>query len=164
MGATRIVIIGGSYEEPRYGGTVQWSEYDVYLRQPGGGKDSRHSDGMTYLTSTGAHREVQKRVPTSDVSRELVNFIQLRSNSTTLPPLRGEIKKSDFVVNAASVGPTPRFAVEIVENARLAGVQRAWEANSTVSSVQTCIDKGLGQTLIIAFASSSTTVPSTGAV
>ena len=164
MGETRIVITGNPYQEPRYGGTVQWSEHDVYLRHPGGGKDSRHSDGKTYLTSTEPSRDLLERLPTSDVSRELINFIELRSGTTEPPLLRGTIRPSDFVVNTDTIGPTPRFAVEIVENSRLDGVQCAWEANSTVSSVQTCIDKGLGQSLLIAFAGSNTTPPSTGAV
>ena len=164
MGEVRIVISGAPYPEPRWGGTVQWSEHHVYLRHPGGGKDSRHSDGKTYLTSTGSTREVQERIPTSDVSRELVNFIELSPDSTAPPVLRGSVKESDFVVDTASLGPTPRFAVEIVENSRLDGVRRAWEANSTVSSVQTSMDKGLGQSLLIAFASLSRTAPSTGAV
>lgn len=163
MGESRIVLHGPPYQEPRYCGMVQWDSHNVYLRHAGGGKDSRHSDGATYLTSTEAERTLQQRLPTSEVGRELVNFISLPAESTGPPPLRGATRKSDISVNTASVGTMPRFAVEIVSDSRLPGVVAAWESTSGVSSVQTCIDKGLGQHLVVAFAGSSTSVPSTSA-
>jgi hypothetical protein len=163
MGKIGIVLIGEPYDEPRYAGEVSWSARNVYLRHPGGGKDSRHSDGRTLLTSTEASRQSQLRVPTSDVSRELVNFVQLRSGATEPPVLRRPIRPDDLVVGTASVGTAPRFAVEIVASSRAPGVAAAWRATSGVSSAFTYVDKGLGQSIVVAFAGSATTTPSTGA-
>jgi len=97
------------------------------------------------------------------VSRELVNFIALRAGTTGPPPIRGDPRSSDLTVRTESVGTAPRFAVEIVDDSRLSGVVAAWGSTSGVSSVQTCIDKGLGQHLVVAFAGESTAIPSTSA-
>ncbi len=162
MPGFRIVLTGPPYEEPRYYGAVQWDDRNVYLRHPGGGKDSRHSNGATYLTSTGSNRELETRIPTSAVGRELVNFISLKPTVAEPPILRGSIRPTDLVLPTTSAGTAPRLAVEIVANARLDGVRRAWEQNSTVSSVRTYVDKGLGQTLFVALAGTKTSIPSTG--
>jgi hypothetical protein len=160
----RIVLEGPPYPEPRYYGEIAWNQRNVYLRHPGGGKDSRHSDGGTRLTSTGSQRAVETRLPTSAVSRELINFISLKPPLAEPPPLRGRIRATDLVLRTSSAGTMPRLAVEIVSDTRLAGVIAAWEATSTgASSVQTYRSKGLGQTLLVALAGSRTNVPSTGA-
>ncbi len=161
MADVRIVLEGSPYAEPRYYGTLQWNDRNVYIRHAGGGKDSRHGDGATFLGTTGPARATERRVPTSEISRELLNFISLRPPLTEPPPLRGPIRFTDLVLKTTSAGTIPRLAVEIVENARVPGVVAAWERNSTVSSVRTCIDKGLGQTLIVALGGSRTEPPST---
>lgn len=163
MGEMRIVLVGQPYAEPRYYGSLAWRERDVYVRHPGGGKDSRHGDGVTYLTSTEHSRTSELRVPTSDITRELVNFIQLPSSQSEPQPLRGPIRPTDLILHTMSVGTTPRLAVEITANQYLPDVLSAWQAYSTASSVQTQIDKGLGQTLIVALTASSTSMRSTGA-
>ena len=157
----RIILKGPPYSEPRYYGTLQWNDRNVYIWHPSGRKDSRHSDGATFLATTGAMRAVETRVPTSQIGRELVNFISLRRPLTEPRRLRGPVRASDLVLRTTSAGTVPRLAVEIVENARAAGVCAAWERNSTVSSVLTLVDKGLGQKLIVAFAGSGQEVPST---
>jgi hypothetical protein len=162
MADMRTVLVGQPYAEPMYYGALAWSDRDVYIRHPGGGKDSRHNNGVTYLTATGDSRTSQLRVPTSDVTHEVVNFIQLPS-SEAAEPLRGSIKATDLVLNTTSVGTTPRLAVEIVANTYLPAVLAAWQTHSTVSSVQTLVDKGLGQTLVVALAPSSTSMRSAGA-
>lgn len=159
----RIILEGPPYGEPRYYGTLQWNDRNIYIRHPGGRKDSRHSDGVTFFGTTGSERVVERRVPTSEVSRELVNFITLKPPLTEPPRLLGPIRASDLVLRTTSAGTAPRIAVEIVENSRVPGVVGAWERNSTVSSVRTCIDKGLGQALIVALAGSRTDSPSTSA-
>ncbi len=159
----RIVLEGQPYPSPRYYGLLQWNERSVYLRHPGGGKDSRHANGATYLASTGSQRAFEQRVPTSEVSRELVNFVSLQRPLTEPPPLRGSLRGTDLILRTTSAGTVPRLAVEIVENARVPGVLAAWERYSTVSSVQTHVDKGLGQTLVVALAGSRTEPPSTSA-
>ena len=159
----RIILKGPPYSEPRYYGAVQWNDRNVYIRYAGGGKDSRHADGPTFLASTGAGRSLELRVPTSEVSRELVNFVTLRPPLDEPPPLRGPIRESDLVLPTTSAGTMPRLAVEIVQNTRVAGVAAAWERCSGVSSVKTCVDKGLGQSLLVALAGAHTTPPSTSA-
>ena len=57
----RIILKGPPYSEPRYYGTLQWNDRNVYIWHPSGRKDSRHSDGATF-----------------QVGRELVNFISLK--------------------------------------------------------------------------------------
>lgn len=156
------MLVGQPYAEPMYYGALAWGDRDVYVRHPGGGKDSRHSDGVTYLTSTNDSRTSELRVPTSDVTREVVNFIQLPS-SNAAESLRGAIKPTDLILNTSSVGTTPRLAVEIAADNYLPAVLAAWQTYSTVSSVQTQVDKGLGQTLIVALAPGSTSMRSTGA-
>jgi hypothetical protein len=159
----RIVLNGPPYAEPRYYGALQWNDRNVYIRYAGGGKDSRHSDGGTFLASTGHGRSFEQRLPTSEVSRELVSFISLKAPMTEPPPLRGPIRKSDLVLPTTSAGTAPRLAVELVENSRVSGVLAAWERNPTVSSVQTYVDKGLGQTLVVALAGAHDGPPSTSA-
>jgi hypothetical protein len=164
MAEIRIVIEGPPYPEPRYYGEIAWNEHNVYLRHPGGGKDSRHSDGGTRLTSTGSQRSLETRLPTSAVSRELINFISLKPPLSEPPPLRGAIRSTDLVLHTSSAGTMPRLAVEIVSNTRLPGVVAAWEAHSTMAnSVQTYRSKGFNQSLLVALAGSRTSVPSTGA-
>jgi hypothetical protein len=158
----RIVLTGEPYKEPRYYGELEWDARNVYVRHPGGGKDSRHSNGATYLTSTGSDRALEFRVPTSAVGRELINFIALKPTVSEPPVLRGGIKTTDLVIPTTSAGTAPRLAVELVANSRLTGVLKAWESNSTVSSVRTFVDKGLDQTLVVALAGARTSVPSTG--
>ena len=149
----RIVLTGPPYDEPRYYGKIQWGLRDVYVRHPGGGKDSRHSDGATRLTSTDESRICEMRVATSDVIHETVNFVQLPSSVSEPAPLRDAIKPTDLVLDTSSVGTAPRLAVEIAANNILPEVLNAWQTTSGVSSVQTCVDKGLGQSLIVAAAS-----------
>ena len=84
MPSMRVVLTGPEYREPRYYGQLEWSERDVYLRHPGGGKDSRHRDGATYLTSDTTDRTFETRCPTSDIFRETVNFIQTVSDKKIL--------------------------------------------------------------------------------
>lgn len=160
MGSLRVILTGDPYTGPRFYGEVSWNSRNVYLRHPNGAKDSRHSDGNTFLTSTGDSRTTQLRVPTSSISRELVNFIELGSQPFP-SPLRGEIRPRDLVLDTASVGTAPRIAVEIVASTRAPGVAAAWGTLSTVSSAHTVVDKGLGQSLVIAVAGNATTPPST---
>jgi hypothetical protein len=157
---TRMVLVGHPYNEPRYYGTLEWNDRNVYLYHPGGGKDSRHKDGQTFLKSTGEMRSNEIRLETSDVSRELVNYVDLPSSFPEPPVLRGEIRKNDFVLHTTEAGALPRLAVEIVENARLDEVLNAWKMNSTAPNVQAYADKGLGQSLVIAVAGSLITPPS----
>ncbi len=157
----RIIIKGPPYPEPRYYGSLQWDERNVYIRHPGGRKDSRHSDGATWLGTTGPYRTVEMRVPTSQIGRELVNFVSLKPPQSEPPPLRGPIRATDLVVQTQSAGTMPRIAIEIVANVRVAGVCAAWERNSTVSSVFTLANKGLNQTLVVALAGSRAEAPST---
>lgn len=131
MGEFRLVLVGEPYPEPRYYGRLSWSERDVYLRHPHGGKDSRHADGRTYLTSSGPIRSIETRVPTSDVTRELVNYLSLFTAIPEPPPLRGAIRDDDFVLPTDSAGTAPRLAVEIVSNDRVPGVLEAWGSHST---------------------------------
>ena len=162
MGTIKILLEGPPFSEHRYYGELAWNERNIYIRHPGGGKDSRHQDGMTYLTSTGETRLVEIRLKTSDVSRELVDYVTLPSLLPEPAVFRGKIRKNDLVLNTSLVGTEPRLAVEIVENSRLDEVLKAWESHSTAPSVQTYVDKGLGQSLIIAVAGSLGTPPSTG--
>ena len=161
MGETRIVLQGTPYDEPRYYGKLQWSHHDVYIKHPGGGKDSRHRDGRTHLTSTDDNRLFEIRIPTSEVSREFVNYVELHPCLMELQVLRGGIRKTDIVLPTTSAGTLPRLAVEIVRNERLNGVCSAWESHSTAPNVQFCVDKGLGQSLVVAVAGSLMTPPST---
>lgn len=161
MGTIRILLVSSPYSDPRYYGELQWSDRDVYIRHPGGGKDSRHQNGMTYLQSTGKARSIETRLKTSDVSRELVNYLTLPSSLPEPPVLRGKIRQNDLVLQTSVAGTVPRLAVEIVENARLDGVLSAWKSHSTAPSVQTYVDKGLGQSLVVAVAGSLITPPST---
>lgn len=158
------MIAGDPYTEPRYYGRLSWSAdgRDVYLRHPHGGKDSRHSDGRTYLNSTGHVRSVETRVQTSDVTRELVSYLSLSTHISEPPPLRGAIRDDDFVISTESAGIAPRIAVEIVTNDRLPGVMRAWASHSTAPNVRTYRDKGLGQSLVVAVVGSLAAPPSTG--
>lgn len=164
MATMRIILQGSPYSEPRYYGKLQWSERDVYIRHPGGGKDSRHKDGKTYLNSTGSIRSIDTRVQTSEVSRELVNYIELPSSLTEPPVFRGEIQPNDLVLQTTSAGVAPRLAVEIVRNERLIGVLNAWKSHSTAPDVQSHTDKGTGQSLVVAVAGSLPAPPSTGLV
>jgi len=160
----RLVLTGQPYSEPRYYGQIAWTPRDVYARHPGGGKDSRHSDGQVWFTTTGPERARETRIPTSDVTSELVTFITLRSDTSEPPRLKGPPRSTDLLIPTTSAGRAPRVAVEIVAAARVAGVVAAWERVSGVSSVLTVIDKGLGQSLVLAFATNVTTSPSTSAV
>ena len=164
MGTVRIVLVGSPFSEPRYYGKLQWSARDVYIRHPGGGKDSRHKNGMTYLHSTGKSRLIETRLETSEVSRELVNYVELPATLSEPPVLDGNIRTNDLVLQTSSVGSSPRLAVEIVEDARLDAVLKAWRSHSTAPSVQTHADKGLGQSLVIAVAGSLKDPPSNGPV
>jgi hypothetical protein len=154
----RLVLIGAPYAEPRYYGSVEWAAdgRGVYLRQPSGAKTSRHGDGATYLTSTDASRRLETRVPTSDITHERVNFITLPSSMPEPPVLSGEIRSTDLVLHTSSIGTSPQLAVEIAANRFLPEVLAAWQAQSTVGSICTCVDKQLDQTLIVALAPSST--------
>lgn len=164
MARIRIILQGPPYSEPRYYGQLQWGERDVYIRHPSGGKDSRHKDGMTYLNSTGSTRSIETRVKTSDVSRELVNYIKLSPSLQEPPVFNGKIQPNDLVLQTTSAGVAPRLAVEIVENKRLAGVLNAWKSHSTAPDVQAHTDKGIGQSLVVAVSGSLTAPPSTGLV
>ena len=164
MKTIRIILKGHPYSEPRYYGKLQWSDRDVYLRHPGGGKDSRHRDGKTYLKSTAGMRSVESRINTSDVSRELVNYLTLSSALPEPPVFSGTIGQNDLVIATTDSGAKPRLAVEIVGNSRLAGVLNAWESHSSAPNVKTYAGKGLGQSLVVAVAGSLTTPPSTGLV
>src|SRR2546425_7012209 len=159
----RIILKGPPYAEPRYYGELGWNQRNVYIRYAGGGKDSRHSDGRPFLAATGANRAFEQRLATSAVTRELLNFISLRPPLSEPPRLNGLIRKKDLVLETSSAGTAPRIAVEIVASSRVKGVMAAWERNSTVSSVRTCVDKGLGQTLVVALAGSHDRPPSTSA-
>lgn len=154
MGELRLALKGPPYDQPRYYGKLQWGERDVYVRHPHGGKDSRHRNGQTYLTSTGEKRTVESRLPTSNVTRALVNYVELSTSLPEPPELRGEVRGDDFVLPTTSAGTAPRLAVEIVSDGRLDGVVEAWRSHSTAPSVQTFVDKGLGQNLVVAFAGS----------
>jgi hypothetical protein len=162
MGTIKILLIGPPYAEPRYYGKLEWNDRNVYIRHPGGGKDSRHQDGMTYFKSPGKAPSIEVRVRTSDVSRELVNYVTLPSSLPEPPAFRGKIRPDDLILDTSLVGTEPRLAVEVVENARRDGVLREWESHSTAPSVRTYVDKGLGQCLIVAVASPLGTCPSTG--
>ena len=119
---------------------------------------------MTYLNSTGNERFIETRVPTSEISRELINYIELPSSLSEPPVFRGKIQNNDLLLQTTSVGTAPRLAVEIVEDERLSGVLNTWKSHSTAPDVQTYADKGIGQSLVIAVAGSLTTPPSTGHV
>ena len=164
MRTINIVLRGPPYSEPRYYGKLQWSDRDVYIRHPGGGYDTRHRNGKTYLKSTSRMREVETRVKTSDVSREFVNYVTL---SSALPEPRvftRTIGPNDLVLKTTEAGAKPRLAVEIVENSRLAGVLNAWKSHSSAPNVQAFFNKGLGQSLVVAVAGSLTVPPTTGLV
>lgn len=156
----RIVLVGPPYNEPRYYGQLEWNDNNVYIRHPEGGKDSRHKDGFTYIHSKEIKRIEEQRIPMSEVSREIVNYIKW-DQPFEPPLLQGTIKETDFVVNTEDAGINPRLAVEIVENKRLSGVLFAWQSHSTAPSVKTFENKGNNQSLIIAVAGSLTSSPST---
>ena len=157
MPEMRIVLGGEAYPSPRYYGTIAWSAdgRDVYIRHPGGGKDSRHRDGRTYLTSTEAERYVETRAPTSDITQERVNVVTLPAFLSEPPVLSGAVRATDLLLHSSSVGTVPRLAVEIVANQRLPDVIAGWQSHSGVASVTTQVDKGLGQTLLVALLSTS---------
>ena len=150
MAEFRIVLQGPPYSEPRFYGELSWRATDVYVRQPHGGKDSRHSDGATYLSSDSSTRIVETRLPLSAVTGELVTTISLPSLLTEPRPLSGAIRAKDLVLNTSSNGTAPRLAVAVVANAQLPEALAEWQSRSGVSSVQTYVDKGLGQSLIVA--------------
>src|SRR3989442_9128083 len=143
----RIILKGPPYAEPRYYGELGWNQRNVYIRYAGGGKDSRHSDGRTFLATTGANRAFEQRLATSAVTRELLNFISLRPPLSEPPRLNGLIRKKDLVLETSSAGTAPRIAVEIVASSRVKGVMAAWDLNSTVCRVCTCFNNGLGPSL-----------------
>ena len=145
----RIVITGHPYSEPRYYGDIKWRATDVYVRHPHGGKDSRHSDGRTFLSSTDTDRIVETRIPVSAVTDELLTTIALPTSLTEPKPLRGAIRDSDLVINTASVGTAPRLAVTMVHNLQLPNVLVALSNRSGVSSVQTYRDKEFDQSLVV---------------
>jgi len=130
MADMRIVLTGPPYDEPRYYGMLQWDDRNVYIRHPGGGKDSRHGDGKTWLTTTGDSRQMELRVPTSDVTQELLNFVALPTSMPEPPILRGGIQPTDLVLNTSSVGTSPQLAVEIVANPRLPDVLALYQTSS----------------------------------
>ena len=154
----RLVLLGSPYPEPRYYGRIAWSAdgRHVHILHQDGGKDSRHSDGATYITSTEEHRPLELRVPTSDVTHERINFLSLPSSSSEPPVLPSPIKGTDLVLHTSSVGTAPRLAVEIAANAELPTILSAWQGRSDVSSINTLVDKRLDQTLIVALAPPST--------
>ena len=80
------------------------------------------------------------------------------------PKFTGMIGPNDLVLLTSEVGVEPKLAVEIVENSRLAGVLYAWKSHSTAPNVQTYVDKGLGQSLVVAAAGSLLIPPTTGLV
>jgi hypothetical protein len=151
----RVVLTGPPYGEPRYYGTLAWRATDAYVRHLHGGKDSRHSDGQTYLSSNASDRVVETRLPLSSVTGEHLSTISLPTALSEPSVLCGPIRPGDLVINTASVGTAPFLAVTIVSNAQLADVLGQLGATSGVSSLQTCCDKGLGQTLIVALLATS---------
>jgi hypothetical protein len=161
METINILLQGRPYNGLRYYGKLEWNERDIYLRHPSGGKDSRHPDGKTYLTSTGTMRGTELRVKTSEVSREIINYVKLSPASSEPREYKKTIKPNDLVLDTSEVGTKPRLAVEIVANSRLNGVLNAWKLHSTAPNVQVHRDKGLGQSLIIAVAGSLMVPPST---
>ena len=161
MGEIRIILQGAPYNEPRYYGMIQWTATDVYIRHIGGWKDSRHRDGKTFLHSTGSERTIEQRLPISEISRELINYVDLPPFFPEPPPFEGSIRKNDLIMPTSSAGSAPRLAVEIVEDARITGVQQAWVSHSTAPDVQVCIDKGSGHHLIVAVSGSLSAPPST---
>ena len=146
----RIVLSGPPYAEPRFYGELSWRATDVYVRQPHGAKDSRHSNGQTYLSSEGTDRVVETRLPISSVTDEQVTTISLPSSLSTPRALEGAIRPRDLLIDTCSVGTAPRLAVTIVANAGLADALTRWQAKPGVSNVQTYVDKGLGQALLVA--------------
>lgn len=120
------------------------------MRHPGGAKDSRHSDGATYLGSSGLTRDLELRVPLSQVTNERINVVQLPSSMDEPRPLGGPARVTDLVVDVASVGTIPSIAVEVVANSELDAVRSRWQAVIGVSSVLTVRDKGLSQSLLLA--------------
>jgi hypothetical protein len=147
---TRVILTGPCFATPQYYGRLSWTSTDVYLRHPLGGKDSRHSDGGTFLTSDGADRAFEQRVPTSEITRELLNYIALPSGAPR--PLEGAIRPSDIVVSVDSATSRPRIAVEIVSNSSLAATLADWQTRSGVSSVCSVVPKGRAQSLLLAIA------------
>jgi len=150
MSNFRIVLSGPPYAEPRFYGELSWRATDVYVRRPHGGKDSRHSDGHTYLSSHATDRVVETRLPISSVTNEHLTTISLPPSLCTPEVLEGTVRPRDLVIDTTSVGPAPRLAVAIVTNPQLADAIANWQARSGVSSVQTYVDKGLGQSLLVA--------------
>jgi len=146
----RVILTGPSYREPRFYGELSWRATDVYVRQPHGGKDSRHSNGETYLSSEGTERIIETRLPLSAVTDEHLTTIRLPSLMTEPRVLDGSIRPRDLVVDTASLGTAPQLAVTIVSNPHLADALANWQTRSGISSVQTWVDKGLGQSLLVA--------------
>ena len=146
----RIILTGQPYSGPRFYGELSWRSTDVYVRHPDGRKDSRHSDGITYLSSDTTVRAVDTRVPTSAATQEVIKTIALPPLLAEPRALQGTIRDRDLVIDTASVGTAPTLAVSIVENSQLSDAIGAWQACSGVSSVQTFVDKGLGQSLLVA--------------
>lgn len=85
---------------------LQWSNHDVYIRHPGGGKDSRHRDGRTHLTSTDENRLVESRIPTSEVSREIVNYVELQP-CLMEPQTNYALKKVGISILFCETRPSP---------------------------------------------------------
>jgi hypothetical protein len=164
MPKMNIILKGDPYCQPRYYGKIEWNERDIYIRSAGGGKDSRHKDGMTYLHSTGLQRTVDTRLPTSDVSREFINYVELPPFLSEPPVFRRPIGTNDLVLQTTSAGLKPRLAVEVVSNDRLDGVLKAWKSHSSAPDVQSYTDKGLGQSLVVAVLGSLKGPPSTGGI
>ena len=119
------------------------------MRHPGGAKDSRHSDGATYLGSSGLTRDFELRLPLSQVTNECINVVRLPSSMDEPRPL-GPARVTDLVVDVASAGTIPSIAVEVVANSELNAVRSRWEAVGGVSSVLTVRGKGLSQSLLLA--------------
>ena len=158
MAETRLVLIGGRYGEPRFYGRLDWSSNDVYLRHPCGRKLSRHSDGSTYVPShSSGPRQVEERVPLSNITHERIATFSLCPGMTEPRPLRGSIRAYDLCLDVSSTGTVPELAVEVVESSRCSDVVDAWKRQIGGSSVHTFFDKGAGQHLIVVQSSSMST-------
>jgi len=152
MPESRIILAGPCFAGPQYYGQLNWSETDVYLRHPLGGKDSRHSDGGTFLTGPGPTRDYEHRVPMSAVRREHLNFVALPVGAPK--PLQGIVRPTDIVLEVDSATSRPKLAVEIVRSGDLEDAIAEWQQASGVSSIVTVLPKGLGQALLVAVAKS----------
>lgn len=150
MPESRVVLIGSCFSGPQYYAQLNWTPTDVHLRHPDGGKDSRHNDGSTFLTGPGSARDREQRVPTSAITREVLNYLELPVGAPQ--PLRGAIRPNDIVLPVDSATSRPSLAVEIVNNSLLAPTLADWQAASGISSVLTVVPKGLDQSLVVAIA------------